>query len=233
MLVLALDLSTKTGFALLKKEGESCLLLESGSWALGTTIESHGEYPLGFILAAEKVGAMALELVERFKPDVVVIEESNPGRAGRYTQKFIEWMHLSVLARLRANGLDKVKYVSTSEWRGRTLGLSVASTKKMAKPLLKEYNTLKKQFDAAPKKSPERKDLEQKLKTVKNDLINRCIWHKVDKKSISVAFVNLTYGKNLAKGQNDEADAICLGTAFIRGAAVQTNEVIFNKKGSQ
>jgi hypothetical protein len=228
MLVLALDLSTKTGFALLKKEGEAIVLLESGSWALGSTIESHGEYPLGFILAAEKVGAMALELVERFKPEVVVIEETNPGRAGRYTQKFIEWMHLSVLGQLRVAGLERVKYVSTSEWRGKTLKLSVATAKKLAKPFLKQYQELERQLKSLPKKSPEKKSLEEQRVALKKDLQYRCIFGKVDKKSISVAYVNATYGKNLKKGQNDEADAICLGTAYLMGAQTMTNKTIFN-----
>lgn len=228
MRVLALDLSTKTGFALLEKVSEAIVLVKSGSFNLEGGIESRGEYPKNFMIAAQEIADFCKQKVSEVCPDIIVIEETNLGSFSRYSQKALEFIHLAVLKLLNAADLDRVRYVSTSEWRNKTLKLSVANTKKIAKPFIKEYEALEAKIKSVPHKSPEKKMLEESRKEMKASLQNRCIFGKVDKKSISVAYANATYGKNLKKGQNDESDAICLGTAFLMGAKVCSNYTVFN-----
>ena len=118
-------------------------------------------------------------------------------------------------------------YINTSDWR-KKLNLSVAETKKMAKPYIKELDRLKKEFTKADKTN--KKSLKIQLDTLKKDLKSKCIAGKIDKKSISVAHVNLKYGLNLNKGQNDISDAVCQVEAYIKGVKVITNKDIFDNK---
>jgi hypothetical protein len=72
-----------------------------------------------------------------------------------------------------------------------------------------------------------KKALKSKIDLLKDDLKQRCILHNIDKKSISVAHVNLVYGLSLKKGDNDQSDAICQVEAYIRGVHVISNADIF------
>lgn len=48
--------------------------------------------------------------------------------------------------------------------------------------------------------------------------------HRDTQKSMDIKFANETYGLNLSSDQDDEADAICILTAKLRGAAPESSE---------
>lgn len=220
MKILALDLSTKTGWAFFK----DAQLFEYGLIEKDKSFEEYGEYPYNFIKVANEIVDKIGSVIVLKTPDVLVIEETNKtGRFGsRHSQKILEFIHCLLVKRW---GLAiPIKYVNTSDWR-KQLKLSVAETKKMAKPLLKELARLKGEFAKAPKAM--RKQAKAILDAHKKTLKDKCIHGKIDKKSISVAFVNLNFKLALKKGDNDISDAICLGEAYKRGVKTLTNKDIF------
>lgn len=220
MKVLALDLSTKTGWAFF----QDAQLVAFGLLEKSKSFQDYGEYPYSFISVAQEMIDKISSLIVKKAPDVLIIEETNKtGRFGsRHSQKILEFIHCLLVKRW---GLAiPIKYVNTSDWR-KQLKLSVAETKKMAKPLIKELARLKGEFSKAPKAT--RKQAKAILDAHKKTLKDKCIHGKIDKKSISVAFVNLNFKLALKKGDNDISDAICLGEAYKRGVKTLTNKDIF------
>lgn len=228
MKVLALDISTKTGWSL--KEGGHLVcfgLIEKSK----PNFSDYGEYPQNFIAVAEDVVEQMVALITKTQPDSIVIEETNKtGRFGsRHSQKLLEFLHCLLVKEL-TKGLklgywkSQIYYVNTSDWR-KILKLSVADTKKAAKPYLKELARLKGALAKAPKSK--KKQAKADLDKLKKELKDKCIHGKIDKKSISVAYVNLTFNMNLKKGDNDISDSICLGEAYQKGVKTLTNKDIF------
>jgi hypothetical protein len=222
--ILGLDISTRTGWSLF----ESGRLVDFGLIEKSKPhFTDYGEYPYNFVEIAEDVAEQIFRLVLDKKPDKIVVEEVNkPGRFGsRFSQKILDSIHCLTLLKLKLLiPNDSIAYINTSDWR-KKLNLSVIETKKKAKPFLKELANLKKQYLSADKS--DKKDIKLKIDTLKNDLKQRCILHNIDKKSISVAHVNLVYGLNLKKGDNDISDAVCQIEAFLRGVHVISNTDIF------
>lgn len=224
MSLLALDISTKTGWC--KFDGEKPvkfgLLVRELSW-------THQEYPRNFVLVASEMAQKIRTLLIE-NPDVteIVIEETNKtGRFGsRHSQKILEFIHCELNRILFVAHSDlKVLYVNTSDWR-KTLKLSVAETRKAAKPFLKQLANMKAGLvleQDRKKKAELKKEIQEFTKTLKK----KCIHGKIDKKSISVAYVNANFGLDFKKGDNDISDAICLGVAYLKGAPVLTNKDIF------
>ena len=190
--VLALDISSSAGFAYFHGE-----LREYGLTALPNIIHSYGQYPWSFHHAAKDMAARLYERVVHFNPDVVVIEETNLARA-RYSQKFLEFTHAYLLELLKVKGVTVI-YVSSSSWRS-TLGLVMSKEDKRNNAKLSRA---------------EKKAREAGTKVDKKSLGIR---GKVGKKHLAIRYVNDTYGLNLKVKDNDIADAICLGTAYILDA---------------
>jgi hypothetical protein len=218
--IIGLDISTKTGWSLFQ-DGQ---LISFGLIEKDKSFLDYGEYPSNFILVTENVVTKIEDLIDKHKPDLIVIEETNKtGRFGsRHAQKCLEFLHFLTIKKLHEK--YKIVYVNTSEWR-RTLKLSVYESKKQAKPYIKQLNLLKKEFTKANKQT--KKALKIQIDTLKKDLKAKCIHGKIDKKSISVAYVNLTFNLSLKKGDNDQSDAICLVKAYLNGAKLVSNQEIF------
>jgi hypothetical protein len=229
MATLALDVSTKTGWALFddKAQPVSFGVLESQiQW-------DDQPYPINFIAIAEHVGSLiarkVMELMDDNIINDIVIEEINKtGRFGsRFSQKLLDMTHYTVVKKLMDFRV-RIHYINTSTWR-KHLGLSVADTKKMAKPHLKTWTDLKRQFDAEKDKS-KKQAIKVKLDEHKEFLKKKCIHGKIDKKSISVAYANLKWDKEFKKGDNDITDALAQGYSFLTGAPTVTNKEIFEGK---
>ena len=76
-------------------------------------------YPYNYLQMAEDMAKKILALVEKFDPDVVVIEETNKGK-NRYSQKQLEFIHFAVASALShhiKDGRRKMVYIDTSKWR--------------------------------------------------------------------------------------------------------------------
>lgn len=236
MRVLALDLSTKTGFAVLDEEGGEIALLEYGCIEV-PTIEGMGEYPQNFVLAAEMVAEHCGKLVENFNPDLIAIEDTNGGRF-RYSIKILEFIHSAVLRKI-GDSVAKVRYVNTGEWRGQALGLSVTTSKKRKAKLKKQLAAIQNDLKAQSKdasneqKKALKASAEQQTAEIKAAMKNECLDVKIDKKSIAVAYANVTYGLSLKKANNDAADAICLGTALAKGCKINNNYTVFGHEAKE
>lgn len=194
MKVLALDLSSKTGWALFD-EGK---LTERGLIQLDRPIvDYYPEYPWNYWRAAGWQAQNVNDLVKRIDPEVVVIEETNRGK-NRYTQKFLEFLHCRVLEQPYVSS-RKVVYISTGVWR-KKLNMQLSKEDK------KNNTTLAK---------AKRKALAIGAKVDRTGLGIR---GRIGKKHLAVRYVNATFGLELKMKDNDIADAICLGAAYLAGA---------------
>jgi hypothetical protein len=163
-------------------------------------IDTYGKYPWSYLNAASAMGQQILALAHTEKPDVIVIEETNGSRGSRYTQKILEFLHCCILERL-VNLEIPVYYINSSSWRS-TLGLVLSKEDKKANKKLK----VAKKLSAATGKKLNRTELG--------------IRGIVNKKHIAIRYVNETYCKNFLVKDNDICDAICLGTAYLKGCSI-------------
>lgn len=201
MRLLALDLSTSTGWALFESEGSSDRLVEHGRIELGESVLGWGgrTYPWSHLAAIARMGSGILALVEEHKPDLIVIEETTGGgRANRYSMKILEWLHHHVLSLLEAQ--YPVHYVDVGEWR-RILGIRMT-------PEDKRQNA---RLSRAKSKS--------RLTGEKLDKKELGVSGKVTIKHVTLRWVNARFGLQLLKKDDDIADAICVGLAALRGAS--------------
>ena len=197
MKVLALDISTKTGWALLEGgPGLVPTLLDRGTLTLSRKVQGYGghPYPVSHLLATSDMASDIAGLWVQHRPDTIVIEETN-GSKNRYTQKILEWIHFAVCFHWhRDSRHTPLHYINTSDWR-KVVG---AVLTKEDKKLNAKVRKLKKAGDKAG------------LKVLG-------VRGKVGKKHVAVRYVNQTFALNLKMKDNDQADAICLGTAYFLG----------------
>lgn len=209
--ILALDLSSNAGFAVIViPDGDDPAITQYGNVVMSKPkIAAFGAFPMCYVWAAEDVARQCVELVKLHVPDVLVIEETNHGRASGYSQKFLEYLHFAVLQGLDRAGLirpEQVKYIATGDWR-RTLGL------KMSKEDLKNN---RKARDA--NRSGSTAGDKKKARAAAG------ISGRVTTKHLSVRYVNERYGMDFILKDNDIADAICVGMAFLQGASVSQGQ---------
>jgi Holliday junction resolvasome RuvABC endonuclease subunit len=199
--VLALDLSTSIGWALLTGEGmqASATLLDYGVITTADTIPSYGDYPWSYLVFSKALAEMVGNLARTHEVDVIVIEETNLGKQ-RYSQKALEFIHFAVLQELGTRKLyKKVRYVSSSEWR-RALNLS----------LTREDKKLNSKLSRAKSKArATRTKLDKKALGIRG---------RINKKHVALRYVNSVYNLGLKVKDDDIADAICLGLSVFAGA---------------
>lgn len=198
MLIIGLDISTKTGYAVIDTElQEGQDLKELG---LLTVHEQEGPYPWSYIRRSEIMVSMIIEQIEKFDIRTVVIEDTNPGR-NAYGQKLLEWTHFLVLKYLQ-NKKIPVVYLRTGIWRQKV----VAKLNDEEKKSNQKLNRLKEKANGDP-------DVLRALKKENG------IQGKVSRKAPALRIINELYPYlKLKKKDNDKADAICLCLAYKRGA---------------
>lgn len=208
MKILCLDISTHAGYAVLETRDNDELpsLLEYGVRKTDKTVLEYGQYPFCYIAMAREMAGKFGQLVLDHLPDVIVIEETNLGK-NRYSQKALEFCHCLTLQLLQSETVFtqipkvKVVYLSSSAWRA-ALGLQMSKEDKRNNAKLSKAK--KKAADTGGK-------LDKKSLGIKG---------KVNKKHLAVRYVNSTYNLNLKIKDNDVADAIALGLAYLKGALV-------------
>lgn len=195
--ILALDISSHAGFAVMEVLEHERKLTHKGIVEKRQKINEYGEYPWSYRQLGAELAADLYTLVSEHRPTVIVIEETNLGRS-RYAQKALEFIHCSFLNLLAAEQRDVV-YLSSSEWR-RALGLAMTKEQKKANALL-----------AKAKK-------EAKASKAKLDKKTLGVRGKVTKKHLAIAYANQAFGLQLKVKDNDIADAVCLALAYLAGA---------------
>lgn len=113
---MGLDLSTKTGWAVLDTNG--------GLSGYGHLIVKDGnQYELvqdyAMISRAENIASQIEQAIQLHTPDKIIIEQTNLGK-NRTSQKMLEFVHYAVLKVIQKIGYaDRVIYLDTSQWRSR------------------------------------------------------------------------------------------------------------------
>jgi len=197
MRVLSLDLSTHTGFSCFEGErGQEPKLLEYGVIHLGKGLDEFGAYPYNYVEAAkEQANNITSKCFGWWSPSLIVIEETNKGK-NRYTQKMLEFLHYSLIEKLKRLDVPVV-YINSSEWR-KIVGLSLSKEQKKQNAHLR-------------KAKREGKVLDKKALKIKGI---------VTKKHLSIDKVNELLGLNLKKKDNDISDSILLGLSYFKNAQI-------------
>ena len=196
MLVLALDISTKTGWALFK---DKHLLVKYGQEEV-TVVDynfridkkSHPEksplYPKNFVDSSNEMADKIFALIKELKPDIIVIENTTKSK-NRHSQRWLEWCHKTIIEKLIENK-RVFQYIDVSEWRSR---LNIKLSKEDKK------NNIK--VNKAKKLGKSKKEMNVK--------------GKIKSKHISVRYCNQQYNLNFKLKDNNIADAICVGSAYL------------------
>lgn len=193
--ILSLDISTKTGYAAIVSGPEGCYLEACGT--VPQIPEPEGLiYPGSYVNWAYMVFEKIVELVDRFAPDMLVIEETVAGSKNHLSQKILEFTHFLVAKMIRDSGI-KVRYFLTGEWR-------VLVAAKMTTEEKKRNKSIKLQKAQTGKKLA--KDANGK------------VIGKIGKKHVNVRRANEIFGdmlaKPLIKKDEDTADALLLAYAY-------------------
>lgn len=189
--VLSLDISSKTGWALLVS-GQGSLLLEACGQVPQIHASGETPYPDSFVDWAYKCFAEIVMLIDRFTPDVLVIEETAGGSKSAHSQKILEFIHFLVAKLIKDTGIKAV-YVMTEVWR-RVTGC------KMTKDESKHNKKVKKFKE------------EHDTKVAKDESGKRI--GKLTRKHINIRRANEVFGEYLSeplkKKDEDTADALML-----------------------
>lgn len=218
--VLSLDISTHAGWALLEQLGDGekpttfaypsnvespNRLLRFGNIVATETVTEKLKtmgYPWAYLAVARDMAQKFFDLIVETQPTEVVIEETNLGK-NRYSQKTLEFLHCALLDALLRHGRGdlKVAYVSSAFWRS-NLGCTLSKDDKKANARLAKAKRVAREYGRKP------------------DLKKLGVRGKVNKKHVALRFVNERHSLEFKVKDNDIADAICLGTAYLNGAAL-------------
>lgn len=192
--VLALDMSTKTGYALLISDDNSVELEQYGQIKQIHTPE--GPYPENFVDWAYACFGKVSELIDDLAPDVLVIEETAAGSKAIYTQKILEFTHF-LLAKFIKESKIKAVYIMTEQWRRETGCLMSKEESKHNKEVkkFKEKNKTSIAYNSEGKR------------------IGR-----ITRKHVNIRRANEVFGQflkePLRKKDEDAADSLLLGYAY-------------------
>lgn len=189
-MIVALDISTKTGFAVFSDSK----LIEYGTLFQEKSPLQVGDYPIGFVHFAEKVGDDILTLVRKYESKEVVIEETNASRQN-YSQKILEFIHFAVVKKLIESGV-RVHYVRTGVWRQLTGSNQTSEEKK----LNAKIGRIKKKTG-------------KKLAKIDGKVVG-----KKTRKHSAIRSFGDHFGIELKRKEEDAAEAALLGLAFLMGA---------------
>src|SRR5580693_2302716 len=110
-------MSTKTGWACMVLDGQNVNLVEFGQ---NTPIpETIGMYPENYVLWAHACYDAIITLIDKFKPDVLVIEETASNSKSIYSQKILEWIHFLVANYIKESKIKAV-YIMSGQWKSET-----------------------------------------------------------------------------------------------------------------
>lgn len=217
MKVLALDLSTSTGFAFFEggrfiEAGTIVYPCENYKGEIRTFKDYPKEYPNNFIECAEGMAEGIGEVLDRYQPDVVVIEEINLARQ-RLSNKLLDFIHFATIKKLNEKGL-RIQFLTTRCWRMATGCYASAEDKKMNSKISRMKTTRKKELEKLLKDGiiSEAEFKKQSIQPVKID--GKVIGRK-QFKHFAVKLASEIVGKELSLNLNDAADAILLAKAYI------------------
>lgn len=115
--ILSLDISTKTGWALLISSKEGCFPESAGR--LTQISEPAGIYPENYVDWAYQCYGEISDLIDNTAPDVLIIEETSRGSKNNFSQKILEFIHFLVAKYIKETKIKSI-YVMSEQWRRET-----------------------------------------------------------------------------------------------------------------
>lgn len=165
--------------------------LDSGT--IPKTSEPREKYPKNYLMWADDSATLIIEKIKEVAPDVIVLEETSKGSKNAMSQKLLEFIHFIVASYMVENDLS-CYYLLTGEWRNIT-GCAMTKEEK------KRNSSVKKQH-------------EKGLKVAKDEKGKRI--GKITKKHVNIRKANEVFNLELLKKDEDQADALLLGLAWIK-----------------
>lgn len=193
--ILSLDMSTKTGYAVVDFDKKGFKLIDANTLEKISEPDT-AEYPINYLHWSRQCINRIATLFYKYKPDYVVVEETAKGSKNNMSQKIVEFIHYELATffeREEANNREYPKtYYLTEEWR------------RICKCVM---NNFEKKQNAEVRK--------QRKKGVKvcKDIEGKRIGI-VGKKHVNVRRANEVYGLDLILKDEDRADALLLAHAF-------------------
>lgn len=186
--LLALDLSTKTGWAVMDVIDGGFNLVKSGT--LPKLEKPDHPYPMDYAIWAQNCFDSIFALIKEYKPDELVIEETSKGSKNNYSQKILEFIHYLMAVYISACGI-KATYYMTGQWRG-ICGCKLTLEEKKRNKVVKTSHS-------------------EGTKVVKNAEGKRI--GKIGKKHVNVRRANEIFDLDLVRKDEDRADALLLAYA--------------------
>lgn len=190
--ILTLDISTKTGYSLLVSNSDGSFLLEDYGQIPKIECPEGPRYPESYVEWAQLVYTEIENLLDKYAPDVLAIEETTAGSKSSHSQKILEWIHHNVAKLIKETGI-KCCYLLTGEWR-REVGSYMNDKEKKRNKEVRKYK--------------------EKNGTKLARDINNKVMGTVTRKHVSVRRANEVFGLNLTIGENDTADALLIGYSY-------------------
>lgn len=184
--ILSLDVSTKTGYALLISRDEGFELETVGQ--ITQIHQPDGPYPVSFIDWSYECYGEIEDLIDRLAPDCLVIEETSAGSKSVYSQKILEFIHFLLAKYIKQTGISVI-YVMSEVWR-RGTGCKMS----------KEESIHNKQVRTYKEKNNTKVAYGETGKRI--GILTR--------KHVNVRRANEIFDLKLKIGQNDAADAVLL-----------------------
>lgn len=192
--VLSLDISTKTGWALILS-GPTDVELEANG-QIPAIHMPEGPYPASFVDWAYKCFSEIVKLIDTHHPDVLVIEETCAGSKEVYSQKILEYTHFLVARLVKETGIRAI-YLLTGAWRSE---VGAKMTKEESKHN-KDVKAYKEKHGTSVAKGKDGKRI-----------------GRLTKKHINIRRANEVFGKYLSaplrKKDEDTADALLLAYCY-------------------
>jgi len=133
--VLSLDVSTKTGWAIAISSGDGIKLENYGT--LDQIHQPEGNYPSTYIIWAYDIFKEIQKLIDKFEPDVLVIEETSKGSKNAMSQKILEFSHFLLAEYITNHNIESV-YIMTEQWR-REIGCKMNDKEKLRNKEVRAY----------------------------------------------------------------------------------------------
>lgn len=194
MIILALDISTKTGWALFDTT-QPDLLIETDvvDWKEKSplSLKYKGKnHPTDFLWFVNRYTKELIMTIAQYNPDVIVTEQTNKGR-NRWSQKLLEWIHYVI-----CNNFPDILYIDTSEWR-KILGIRLSKDEKKTNRRITKANR------------------EDKALAEQEGRKKKIVKGKTDTKKLAIRYAEERFGLSMMVKDNDQADAICIGMSYM------------------
>lgn len=205
--ILALDMSTKTGYSVLESHQDGTFELKEYGQIPQIHQPDDLPYPQSMVKWAYLCFAPIVKLVDDFAPDVLVIEETAAGSKSIESQKILEYLHFLVAKMITDNHFEVI-YLMTEQWR-RMVGCQMTKEEKLHnKKVKKAKDGQKVVINAKTQKAKAKIAYDENGKRI----------GKITRKHVNVRRANEVFGKffkePLRMKDEDLADSLLLGYAY-------------------